>query len=333
MKCVTIRVVEDNVKGVDEAMEALALPYSKSTVTCGGQKCFQYSIVVSEEMVGKIIEQVSQKMDLRRKESIIYVSDLVATVSPYMERLKQSSGSGNTFNPLEAIVERVDRFLKPSREMSIMVALASAVALIGLYLNNPVIIIGAMLLSPLLGPINAVNVNTCLGKSMRVLRGEFTVLLMLGLAILTSTLGAFFLNQTFGIPLNEEIMRRTRMTIPDIALALLLGVGAGLALTTNIPELLVGVAIAAALIPPASVTGIGIALGRADTMVGAFSLTLMNILGLNIGGIITLIARGVRPRKYYEQKKARKYIIMTLLTVTIILVMLVAVISWAGLVS
>ncbi|MEM3053435.1 MAG: DUF389 domain-containing protein, partial [Candidatus Caldarchaeum sp.] len=115
-------------------------------------------------------------------------------------------------------------------------------------------------------------------------------------------------------------------------LALLLGVGAGLALTTNIPELLVGVAIAAALIPPASVTGIGIALGRADTMVGAFSLTLMNILGLNIGGIITLTARGVRPRKYYEQKKARKYIIITLLTVTIILVLLAAVISWAGLV-
>ncbi|MEM3053698.1 MAG: hypothetical protein QXJ47_05005 [Candidatus Caldarchaeum sp.] len=127
MKCITIRVVEDNVKGVDEVMEALALPYSKSTVTCGGQKCFQYSIVMPEEVVGKIIEQVSQKIDLRRKENIIYVSDLVATVSPYMERLKQSAGSGNASNPLEAIVERVDRFLKPSREMSIMVALASAV--------------------------------------------------------------------------------------------------------------------------------------------------------------------------------------------------------------
>lgn len=334
MKNITLQVVKEGAESIDEALGLMEIAYAKSPVMSRDLECYQYSLVVPDEMADNMIQVISGKIDLRRRENMIVVSDVVASVSPYLDRLKEKSADGRgAVNPLEAIVEHVDRSLRPTRDMSIMVALASSIALIGLYLNNVVIIIGAMLLSPLLGPVNAVSVNTCLGKARRVLRAEATLMSMLGLAVGVSVLGSLLLDQIAGIPLTEEIMARSRISILDIALALLLGMGGGLALITALPELLVGVAIAVALIPPAAVTGIGVAIGRMDIFVGAFLLVVVSVLGLKIGGITTLLIRGVRPRRYYEQRKARRYSASMLLMIIGILALLLVIIANAGIVA
>jgi uncharacterized membrane protein len=72
-----------------------------------------------------------------------------------------------------------------------------------------------------------------------------------------------------------------------------------------IPEILIGVAVAVALLPPAAVSGIGLATHETQLFLGGLILTLVNLLGLQLGGIIILRIRGVTPRRYYQTAEAR----------------------------
>ncbi len=81
-----------------------------------------------------------------------------------------------------------------------------------------------------------------------------------------------------------------------------------LALITAIPEIIVGVAIAVALIPPAAVTGIGIGLGSFDIAFSAFLILVSSIIGLIIGFLLIFLIKRVRPRRYHERKEAKKLV-------------------------
>ncbi len=115
------------------------------------------------------------------------------------------------------------------------------------------------------------------------------------------------------MPITHEITSRTMAAPTDVVIAILLGIAGGVAMVSSIPGILVGVAIAAALVPPATVTGIGIALWNWDIFSGSLLLTASNIIGLILGSIVVFFLRGVSPRKYYEKNKARKYLIITIL--------------------
>ena len=90
------------------------------------------------------------------------------------------------------------------------------------------------------------------------------------------------------------------------------GFAGGIAMSTNIPGILVGVAIAAALVPPATVSGIGIALWDYDIFSNALTLTAANIIGLVLGMMVVFFIGGVTPRKFYEKENAQKHIVITI---------------------
>jgi uncharacterized membrane protein len=73
------------------------------------------------------------------------------------------------------------------------------------------------------------------------------------------------------------------------------------------------VAIAAALVPPATVTGIGIAFFDYEIFTGGLLLTSSNIIGLILGCMIVFFLKGVTPRKYYERSSAKKYLIISII--------------------
>lgn len=84
-------------------------------------------------------------------------------------------------------------------------------------------------------------------------------------------------------------------------------------MSTDIPGILVGVAIAAALVPPAAVAGIGIAMFDFDIFSSALTLTAANIIGLVLGMMIVFFIGGVTPRKFFEKEKAHNHMIITIL--------------------
>ncbi len=74
---------------------------------------------------------------------------------------------------------------------------------------------------------------------------------------------------------------------------------------TAIPEIIVGLAIAAALIPPPDVRGIGIGLGSLDMALSAIFIMASNIFGLVMGFMLIFLIKHVWPRMHHEKKKGK----------------------------
>lgn len=167
-----------------------------------------------------------------------------------------------------------------------MVFMSCGIAILGLLLSSPAVVIGAMLISPLMGPI------MLLGFSLSIL--DFAALkkafksIFVGLA--AAVLIAFLI--TAASPLSEatqEILARTRPNFFDLLVAIFSGLAGGYAVITRKGETIVGVAIATALMPPLAVTGYGIAVGSMAVAGGAFFLFMTNLLAIALS--VTVLTR------------------------------------------
>jgi uncharacterized hydrophobic protein (TIGR00271 family) len=213
----------------------------------------------------------------------------------------------------------------------LMVLASAALATGGLLLNNPAVVIGSMCVAPFLGPSRAV----CIGglfRDRRVFLGGLAKQLF-GLLIVGGgnayLVAAVMRATTPGVGITPEILLRAMPTVRHVVLSVVIAVSAGIAASLSLAadprvvetpwgqviDAVIGVEIAISLIPPASVVGIGLALGRPDISHNAFALLMINVLGLDIlGSMLMLSLRGVRAQ-YLELEKAIRQAAESTLTV------------------
>ncbi len=243
---------------------------------------------------------------------LIEVSTPDFVISPFVDRLKETLGyikkKREEKTPIEKIIATTESSTEFDREKFILAAIAGIVAMIGLFLNNIGIIIGAMLLSPLLGPIYALAVYVAIGDMKTTLRCVEIIGLMVIMLVVIAAAASFVLSFVINLPITPEILSRTDPNAVFILMGVLLGFATMIALSEGIPEGIAGVAIAAALLPPAVVTGISIALFPEGT-VKAFILTLQNVVGLIAGSIIGVMFLHIGPRDLFAQIQSRQVII------------------------
>lgn len=184
---------------------------------------------------------------------------------------------------------------------AVMVVLSAVVAAVGLTRNNPAIIIGAMVIAPLLAPNMALALATTLGDMSLAGRAVRASLAGIGLAIPFAVgVGALFRID----PAIPEIASRTTVGLGDVALALASGGAGALAVATGVATPLVGVMVAVALLPPLITGGILLGSGHPEPALGAFLLFLVNLVCVNLAGVTTFLLQGIRPKRWYEAKKA-----------------------------
>lgn len=151
---------------------------------------------------------------------------------------------------------------------------AILIASIGLNTNSTAVVIGAMLISPLMGPIMGIGLGAAILDLALIRKAIKNLLFAVAIALIASTL--YFLVS----PLHEaksELLARTNPTIWDILIALfggLTGIIAGS--RKSIGNAIPGVAIATALMPPLCTAGYGLAIGNMAYLFGAFYLFLIN---------------------------------------------------------
>ncbi|HMR07461.1 MAG TPA: DUF389 domain-containing protein [Polyangiaceae bacterium] len=210
-----------------------------------------------------------------------------------------------------------------------MVVASAAMATAGLLLNSAAVVIGSMCVAPFMAPSRAV----CIGglyRNWRVFSGglvkQLVGLLVIGtgVAIVMTTL----LQQSVdGIGITQEILLRAMPTPRDVVLSAIIAVAAGAAASLALvahPELvetpwgqvidaIIGVEIAISLVPPAAVIGIGFVLGTPEHSLNAFLLLLLNVVGLDLVGSVTILAiRGIRRRHLELEKQIRETTAVTL---------------------
>lgn len=160
------------------------------------------------------------------------------------------------------------------------------VASLGLNVNSPAVIIGAMLISPLMGPIMGIGFSVGINDASLLKKSIKNYCIALLAALATSTI--YFLLS----PLNDahsEILARTSPTIYDVLIALFGGLAGMLATSSKIKgNVIPGVAIATALMPPLCTAGYGLATWRPEFFFGAFYLFIINSVFIALAAFIII---------------------------------------------
>ncbi len=176
-------------------------------------------------------------------------------------------------------------------------------AAIGILRNNVVFIIGAMVIAPVLGPNVALSLGTTLGDVHLTRKAVSTIGVGITAALVFSALIGIIYEINPEIP---ELISRTEVNMGDILLALAAGSAAALSMTTGLFTALIGVMVAVALLPPLVTLGMLVGAGQWDLAQGALLLFLVNLICVNLAGVVTFLARGIRPLSWWEAKRAKK---------------------------
>jgi len=184
------------------------------------------------------------------------------------------------------------------------------IACLGLNINSTAVIIGAMLISPLMGPIMGIGLAVGINDFDLMKRSLKSFLIITIFSVVTSTL--FFLIS----PVAEgqsELLARTSPTIYDVFIALMGGL-AGIVATASKTKgnVIPGVAIATALMPPLCTAGYGLATGNLVYFLGAFYLYFINSVFICAATIIGVHVMGfskIHQVDTEKERQVRKYII------------------------
>jgi uncharacterized hydrophobic protein (TIGR00271 family) len=229
----------------------------------------------------------------------------------------------NAAQRTEAYV-RIRRGARPDVDYYVLIALAAAIAALGLLANSAAVVIGAMLVAPLMSPMAGTGLAMVLGDTRflrltfaAVIRGAFLAWLM-GLLVGLIPLGD---------PMTSEILARTQPSLLDVGIAILSGMAVAYALCrSEANAALPGVAIAAALVPPLASSGISIANGFFTLGLGAMLLFLTNFVGISSASALIFLILGFQPTRAQKERQAVRQ--RSAQVAVVLLIIITAIIAW-----
>ncbi len=182
-----------------------------------------------------------------------------------------------------SVIEKVKAESGLTPRYIFMTCMSAGIAILGLLLSSPAVVIGAMLISPLMGPILGAGFALAVGdvqwmkESGRALAfGSLVAILFCALIVLLSPLQ----NMT------SEIAGRTRPNLFDLLVALFSALAGSYAMIRGREGTIVGVAIATALMPPLAVVGYGLATLNLTAFGGALLLFITNLMTIALSAAV-----------------------------------------------
>lgn len=207
----------------------------------------------------------------------------------------------------------------------VLISLSAIVCAFGLLTGDVAVVIGAMVIAPLLGPLVAVSLATTLADHDLA----FQSLKAGGAGIGTAFVLAFAMGVAVPVdPSLPGIASRTAAGLSDVGLALASGSAGTLAFTSALPSAVIGVMVAVALVPPLVAAGLLFGAGHAGPGSGALLLTLVNLICVNLAGVVTFLAQGIRPNRWWEAERARRSTRLAVVIWSLLLLALIAAILW-----
>lgn len=252
---------------------------------------------------------------------------LVLPVEATIPRLEESELADEKMNSVtrsrEEVYQKIVSGAKLDSNFMYMVIMSTIVAAIGLLEDNVAVVIGAMVIAPLLGPNMALAFASTLGEAKLLWSALKSNTAGLIIALLLSTFIGYIWPLNFD---SHELMMRTDVGMDGIVLALVSGAAAVFSLTTGLSNSLVGVMVAVAILPPIATVGLMLGSGNYQHALGAALLLAVNIVCVNLASSITFLLKGIKPRTWYEKKKAKQSIIIfVLFWLTVLMILVVTV--------
>lgn len=238
---------------------------------------------------------------------------------------------GNWFNTIKNISDLTDTMDTQNAKSQIVsniefkganvwiLIFAIVIASVGLNVNSIPVVIGAMLISPLMGPIVGIGLALGINDTALLKRSFKNLLIMAGISIVASTF--YFIISPLALEAPTELLARTTPTIYDVLIAFF----GGLAVIVELCKkdkgtVIAGVAIATALMPPLCTAGYGIANGNFLYFIGAFYLFFINSTFIALATFIMVRYMKFPLVKFADEAKRKKVKrIISLVTIILIL--------------
>jgi uncharacterized hydrophobic protein (TIGR00271 family) len=225
----------------------------------------------------------------------------------------------------EATIEAIKADISFKGATAWILIFAVFVASIGLNANSTAVVIGAMLISPLMGPILGIGMSFALNDLNTFKRSLINLGTMIGLSLFASFLFFYF------FPLSEdnsELLGRVSPDIRDVLIAFFGGLALMVARTKKgtVASVIFGVAIATALMPPLCTAGYGLAIGNFSYFIGAMYLFMINTIFIALATFLVMKLLGFPMYKYANVAKRKRY--STIATIVGVAVMIPAIFTF-----
>ncbi len=195
---------------------------------------------------------------------------------------------------------------------------AILVASVGLNMNSTAVIIGAMLISPLMGPINGMGYGIATYDMPLFRRAVKNFTFAVGVSLITSAL--YFLITPVNTA-HSELLARTSPTIYDVLIAFFGGLAGILAISSKLKgNVIPGVAIATALMPPICTAGYGLATLQFNFVFGALYLFTINTVFIAVAALLVCQVLKFPIRSVVDPQKRKRVnrVISAVLLITIV---------------
>jgi uncharacterized hydrophobic protein (TIGR00341 family) len=203
----------------------------------------------------------------------------------------------------EEVYQKMTKVSGLSQRYILMAGLAAVVASIGLIKNDVAVIIGSMVIAPLLSPNMALALAATLADFELAKRSIITNIAGFSITLIIGISMGYFLSVDPDIP---QIAARSDISYYYIFIALATGVAGAYSITSGISKELVGVMVAVALLPPLVAAGLLFGGQYWQHGTGAILLFFVNVVCINLSGIVTFKFQGIEPRGWWEAKKAKR---------------------------
>ena len=209
--------------------------------------------------------------------------------------------------------ETMTRLIEESRADNtfyIMLFLSTLITVSGLLMDNLVVVLGGMLVAPLLTPILSLGMSMATTNAVSFRRSSEIILKSTVLILFVSIITTVFLNFPSSVTSeSKEILSRSSTDMIALFIALIAGLAAAFAwakpkMSASLP----GVAVAASILPPLVVAGIGLAYLQRDVFLGAFQLFFANIIITILASLTIFSLFGFFTVRKEEEKKIKEEI-------------------------
>jgi len=313
VKRVDITFPEENRERVEEVIEEYGAEPVFSEVEKDGRSFLRCEIIRDSAEIDELLEEIRGITDIDQGDLLVEVLEQTT----HIEKGKRHEGGSSSLSLYEMYTKAFS-FTSFEETGWALILLSAIIAVIGLATNNMIVVVGAMVIAPMLGPFIANSFGLVVGDKKIIeesmLHGASSVLMAVATAFLIGLMLDVNVN-----PLIQMISEPGPGTVP---LSLAVGSASALAFSTDARETLAGVAVAIALVPPSAVAGLMLASLNFEIFVDVSLVIVSNIMSLVFAGSATFKLLGVKPRNSYRREisrqKLKKSMIISSLSILVV---------------
>lgn len=303
MRLIQILVPDDQRETVTETLDAEEIDHVRQRVWANGDDTAQWLIEfpVPTDAIGYALDRLTEA-GIETEQYTTIVS-LEAAMTPRTEPLLDRFASDfDTLTRLE-LRTKVRDISHDTRSFLVLIVLSAIVATAGLLTRSPAVVVGSMVIAPIIGPVLTAAVGAVTGDREMLLHSVRIQALGLGSAIVAAALFSTVLQLGGVVPNTTDVSTIDLIAIRSapgwftVVIGVASGAAGAFALTTKGSTSLVGVMIAAALIPAAATTGIAAVWNELRLAVGALVLVVLTMILINASAFAVLWRFRYRPQR------------------------------------